>query len=174
MDSRYRHLGRAALQAGAVIRRCLLEFCGLLACFASTFYICSWEMPDAESGKISANTFWPLLKDPDTLLALQGQLRSLLFFSAFLRLRENRRCCLAPTYQHFLIVTQVLRFWLHMSHDAFCLEGPFAGIPSMCIDVCSLIAVCMLVFTRQEDGRPRLLPLLAVLVVCVYVSWENR
>lgn len=163
--------------------RILPELFGLLISVATVLSLSTREMPVPTTElRVQIRAFWPLLKDPDTLLAFQGALRCAYLLAAAWRARSQRCWVISASYLHFMLVSLVLRLALKApfsGSNAFAIEGPLSGAFLSVVEALALVATCALLQVQAAQtsasfsGR-RPLVYATALLVCGCLGWHHR
>jgi len=180
MDGRYQSLFGIARNSLSVVVRGVPEIFAVIMCAFVTVYVCTGSELDPGADKTTQHIyqrvreFWPLLKDPDTLLAVHGMLRCIVLLSVSFRV-DTRKCWPVPaSFLHFSFISLVAQLYL-INVDGFGVAGPFAGCTGPLVWVALYLAFVMAVQHKRQTGE-RMYPLamLSVILVSAYVAWTNR
>jgi len=176
MDGRYQSLFGMAGKFLVILRRALPEYCATVFCAMLTLCVC-WFEPEEQADSVHSSLhvrqFWPILQDPDTLLAVHGMLRCIILVSVWFRARQSWP--VPASFLHFTAVSLVAQIYLN-TQAAFALEGPFAGDSMIYIHGFALLMTLALARKHKLQTGERVYPLamLSVLLVSGYVAWSNR
>lgn len=174
MDGRYQSLFGMVGNFFGVLKRALPEFGAFIFVANLTICVCSIELgSEADETVQKVRDFWPVLKDPDTLLAVHGMLQCIVLVSVWYRSRHSWP--VPASFLHFTIVSLCAQMYLY-SLEAFAVEGPFAGNSMKFFVAFSLIMSLALARKHKKQTGERVYPLamLSVLIVSGYVASTNR
>lgn len=174
MDGRYQCLCGMVGNFFGVLQRALPELCAIITCALLTIQLCSFELePAADKTVQLVRDFWPVMKDPDTLIAIHGMLQCIMLVSVWYRARQSWP--VPSSFLHFTVVSLCLQMYLYQI-TSFTLEGPFEGHYMKFFVAFSLVmAVALARKHKLQTGEHiRPLAMLSVLIVSGYVAWSNR
>jgi len=174
MDGRFQSLFGMVGHFFKGLRRSLPELCGIAICFVMTCYVCSLDMdpPGLDATQKLVREFWPIMKDPDTLLAIHGMLRCIILVSVWYRAR--RSWPVPASFLHFSALSLLAQVHQYTQAE-FGLEGPFAGNSKMAMVILNLVMTLAIARKHKLETGERLYPLamLSVVLVTSYVCSAN-